>query len=105
MSVRGRILAGLGAALLLAVLLQVLLPAGHGEHALPWWHETTGFFGVYGVLVCVALVLVAKRLGRLGLQAPEPDPADEAAADLDPAALASPDRRPSRPACRVEPFP
>ncbi len=38
---------------------------------LPWWHRTPGVQAVYGVIGCVAIVLVSKWLGRLGLQRPE----------------------------------
>jgi hypothetical protein len=81
---RRRILWGLAWALGLAILAEVALPMGVKETA-PWWHRTTASFGVYGVGGCMVLVFVAKFLGKLGLQAPEPDPGAEAAAPLDPA--------------------
>lgn len=42
---------------------------------LPWWHGTPGVQAVYGVVGCVAIVLVSKWLGRW-LQRPEDAPRD-----------------------------
>jgi hypothetical protein len=79
-----RILWGLAAALLASVLLDLVLPGGEYE-GLPWWHTTTGFWAIFGLAGCIALVAIAKTAGNLGLKGPEPDPDQEAAAPLDPA--------------------
>jgi hypothetical protein len=42
---------------------------------LPWWHSTPGFQAAYGVVGCIAIVIVAKGLGKAWLQRPERDDA------------------------------
>ncbi|MGM0574886.1 MAG: hypothetical protein ACQEXJ_04025 [Myxococcota bacterium] len=79
-----RIRIGLVVALGVLTVLEVVLPLGMSETK-PWWHHTTGYFGVYGLLACAALVYVAKFAGKLGLQQPEPSPEAERRAPLDPA--------------------
>jgi hypothetical protein len=69
---------GLAAAVALAVLLELVLPRGASAHA------PIGFYALYGFAGCVVLVVVAKRLGKLGLQAPEPPASAEELAPLDP---------------------
>lgn len=67
-------------ALICSVLLEFVLDMKQksGE---PWWHALTGFFAAYGVIGCFVLVYVAKTLGKIGLQAPEPSVADDAPYD------------------------
>jgi hypothetical protein len=45
--------------------------AAPGEHAAGGWRGLPGFDFAFGVVGCVAIVLVSKALGRLGLQKPE----------------------------------
>jgi hypothetical protein len=40
-------------------------------HALFWWHLVPGFDLLYGLLGCVAIVLVSKAAGAWFLQRPE----------------------------------
>lgn len=79
-----RIRLGLVAALVVVILLELFLPMGASDSK-PWWHHTIGFFGVFGLVACAALVYVAKFAGKLGLQRPEPPPGAEESAPLDPA--------------------
>lgn len=81
---------GLVAAIALMIVLELVLPMGLSDTK-PWWHHTTGFFAVFGVVACVALVYVAKFLGKLGLQQPEPTDAEVRDAPLD---VADPPRAP-----------
>ena len=54
----------------LSVFLEVFLKhEGHG----PWWHILPGFDLAFGLIGCVALVLVAKAIGQAWLQRPEND--------------------------------
>ena len=54
----------------LSVFLEVFLKhEGHG----PWWHILPGFDLAFGLIGCVALVLVAKAIGQVWLQRPEND--------------------------------
>ena len=54
----------------LSVFLEVFLKhEGHG----PWWHILPGFDLAFGLIGCVALVLVAKTIGQAWLQRPETD--------------------------------
>ena len=45
--------------------------AGPGEHAAAGWRALPAFDFAFGLVGCVAIVLVSKALGRLGLQKPE----------------------------------
>jgi hypothetical protein len=40
-------------------------------HALHWWHELPGFDLVYGLVGCLAIIVVSKALGKVWLQRPE----------------------------------
>lgn len=42
-----------------------------GEHAAVGWRALPAFDFVYGLVGCVAIVLISKALGRIGLQKPE----------------------------------
>ena len=54
----------------LSVFLEVFLKhEGYG----PWWHILPGFDLAFGLIGCVALVLVAKTIGQAWLQRPEND--------------------------------
>jgi hypothetical protein len=78
-----RVLWGLAAALVASVVLDFFLPGADPSY--PWWHTTTGFWAIFGLAGCIALVTIAKTAGNLGLKGPEPDPDQEASAPLDPA--------------------
>jgi len=56
----------LGAALVASVAANFLLPLKEPKHL---W-EIPAFFAVYGFLGCVALILIAKSLGKRLLQRP-----------------------------------
>jgi hypothetical protein len=45
----------------------------HPHPGAAWWHATPGVQALYGLAGCVAIVVVAKWLGQLWLQRPEPD--------------------------------
>jgi hypothetical protein len=45
----------------------------HPYPGTPWWRAVPGVQAVYGIFGCVAIVLVSKWLGHLGLQRPEPE--------------------------------
>lgn len=57
----------LGAALLLSLLAEVALPEHGGEHL---WELDT-FFAWFGLLGCVAIIVLSKALGKHLLQRPE----------------------------------
>jgi hypothetical protein len=40
-------------------------------HALYWWHAVPGFDLFYGLLGCVAIVLISKAAGKWFLQRPQ----------------------------------
>ncbi len=56
-------------ALILSVILDLLLRnQGHGDFA---WSSVLGFFALFGLIGCVAIVLVSKWLGHHWLQRKE----------------------------------
>jgi hypothetical protein len=40
-------------------------------HALYWWHRVPAFDLVYGLLGCLAIIVLSKALGKAWLQRPE----------------------------------
>ena len=63
-------LASLAVALALALGLQFLLPLeeAHGDF---WWHRIDGFFALFGLLICLAMMGFAKLIGHYWLQRKE----------------------------------
>lgn len=57
-------------ALLLSVAADSLL-LSRAEQGEFWWSDLWGFFAVFGFVSCVALIVVAKALGRYWLQRTE----------------------------------
>ena len=54
------------AAFIFSVLLELLLGGeGHGDFA---WSKILGFFAVFGLIGCVAIILISKWLGHHWLQ-------------------------------------
>ena len=43
----------------------------HEPHAHEWWHHLPGFDLVYGVVGCVLIIVISKKLGSAWLQRPE----------------------------------
>lgn len=58
----------IAAAASLAFFLLLDLLAEHGEH---WWAKIPAFFSAYGLIGCIAIILFAKVVGKLGLQRAE----------------------------------
>jgi len=56
------------ACLVLSILLDLLLRGSHGDFV---WYSIFGFFALFGLIGCVALVLISKWLGHYWLQRPE----------------------------------
>jgi hypothetical protein len=52
------------------VLLDLFLVIGHGEAEFPWSH-VAGFFALFGFIGCLAIIGVAKLLGRYWLHREE----------------------------------
>ena len=42
-----------------------------GSHGKAWWSHIPGFYALFGAFVCLAIVLAAKLLVKLGLQRQE----------------------------------
>lgn len=40
-------------------------------HAYYWWHELPAFDLVYGLIGCLAIIVLSKALGKVWLQRPE----------------------------------
>lgn len=47
-----------------------------GAHGDAWWSHVPGFFALFGLVACLALIFVAKTLVKIGLQR-EPSYYDE----------------------------
>lgn len=56
------------AALVVSLAAELLLPDARDEHA--WWSQVPGFVSLFGFLVCLMLIVVAKGLGNW-LQRPD----------------------------------
>ena len=52
-------------ALILSVLSDLLVHGGHGDFV---WSGILGFFALFGLIGCVAIVLISKWLGHCWLQ-------------------------------------
>jgi len=78
---------GLAVAFAVSIVVELIVPMGVGDY-MPWWHHTTAFFAVFGLVICVAMLVITKALGKAGLQQPEPPPEAEARAPWDPAEAA-----------------
>ena len=63
-----RILVIILMALILSVLIELPLYGGHGDFA---WSGILGFFALFGLIGCVAIVLISKWLGHYWLQRKE----------------------------------
>jgi hypothetical protein len=55
----------------LSLAVEWLLPAA--DPSLAWWHRLPAFQGAYGLLGCLAIIVVSKALGKAWLQRPEAD--------------------------------
>ncbi len=74
MSPRSRKLlaAALGAAVLVSIALEILVPADHGPGWISYWfHHTPGFHAAMGFTGCWLIVKASKLLGKVWLQRPE----------------------------------
>ena len=54
--------------LIISVLIDLPLTGGHGDFA---WSHILGFFALFGLIGCVAIVLISKWLGHHWLQRKE----------------------------------
>ncbi len=54
--------------LIVSVLIDLPLTGGHGDFA---WSNILGFFALFGMIGCVAIVLISKWLGHYWLQRKE----------------------------------
>jgi hypothetical protein len=55
-------------AVILSVLIDLPLHGGYGDFA---WSDILGFFALFGLIGCVALIMISKWLGRYWLQRKE----------------------------------
>lgn len=60
----GILIAGVVLVMSLAIIEWFLVTHHHGPH----WMAFSGFFALFGVLVCITLIVVAKFFGKLWLQ-------------------------------------
>ena len=63
-----RILVIILIALILSLLSDLFLHGGHGDFA---WSSILGFFTLFGLIGCVALIMISKWLGHYWLQRKE----------------------------------
>lgn len=63
-----RILVIILIALIISVLIDLPLHGGYGDFA---WSKILGFFALFGLIGCVALILISKWLGHYWLQRKE----------------------------------
>ncbi len=63
-----RILVIILIALILSILIDLPFHGGHGDFA---WSNILGFFALFGVIGCAAIVLISKWLGHYWLQRKE----------------------------------
>jgi hypothetical protein len=63
-------LAGLALIAAMAVVAGFFIPTGKGEHEF-WWSHLGIFFALLGFIGCVAIIYIAKWLGRYWLQRKE----------------------------------
>lgn len=63
-----RILVAILMGLAISVLLDLLLRGSHGDFI---WYSIFGFFALFGLIGCIALVLISKWLGHYWLQRKE----------------------------------
>ena len=57
----------LAVVLVLSIALSFLLPIGDGDSQF-WWSRIRGFFALFGFVICVATVSIAKLIGHYWLQ-------------------------------------
>lgn len=65
MSTTKKILLICGGVIFFTILLEIIFVDYEGEY---WWHGTVGFDAVFGLLGCLALILLAKNIGKRFLQ-------------------------------------
>lgn len=53
-----------------ALIAELVIPPSTTHEPL-WWEEIPYFFGIFGFIGCIALILVSKLLGKLFLQRKE----------------------------------
>jgi len=56
----------------IAIIIGFVVPTGEGEHGhVFWWSHIQVFFGVFGFLGCIVLILFAKKLVNYWLERKE----------------------------------